>query len=419
MGSEGMGVWELPKGWEWVSVDSVVLRTERRNPTKSPDEPFVYVEISSIDSEIGAIVSPRKLQGQEAPSRARKVIHSGDVIFATTRPYLGNIALVPDRYDDQICSTGFCVLRANRDLIEPRWLYYLCRSDVVLDQVLPKMRGASYPAVTDGDILVSEIPLPPLDEQRRIVACIEELFAHIEEARGLRAAADQDAERLMPAAMRGVFTFNGELPAGWEWKTVKEVGDTERAPVQTGPFGAQLKSSEFVDAGVPVLAIGNVQWGYLDISDLKHVTPQKADRLSRYRVKAGDILFTRMGTVGRSCLVPPEADDWLISYHLLRVAVDKRRCEPKYLSYCFRGAPQIEEQIEKRSRGATRAGVNTAILADLRFPAAPLAEQRRIVEYLDAVQAQVAELKRLQAESAVELERLSGAILARAFRGEL
>ena len=149
------------------------------------------------------------------------------------------------------------------------------------------------------------------------------------------------------------------------------------------------------------------------------MTAQRADRLSRYRVKAGDILFTRMGTVGRSCLVPPEADDWLISYHLLRVAVDKRRCEPKYLSYCFRGAPQIEEQIEQRSRGATRAGVNTTILANMRFPAAPLPKQRRIVEYLDSVQAQVVELKRLQTESAAELERLSGAIPARAFRGEL
>jgi type I restriction enzyme S subunit len=419
MGENNVDLWPLPEGWEWRRLGEMVNETEQRSPDRFPDQTFTYVDIASVDNTTGTIVSPKELLGREAPSRARKVIRANDVIFATTRPYLRNIALVPEQYNNQICSTGFCVLRPNRRIIEPVWLYHLCRSDVVLAQIEPLMRGATYPAVTDGDILVATIPVPPLDEQRRIVARVEACFARLAEARRLGEVVRQDTDALIDAALTQAFESGDDLPPGWECKTLTDVGDKTREPVQTGPFGAQLKSSEFVESGVPVLAIGNVQWGYLDASELKYVTPQKAESLARYRVRPGDILFTRMGTVGRSCVVPPEAGGWLISYHLLRIAVQQEICDPRYLSYCLRGARSIGRQIEQVSRGATRAGVNTTILSNLRLPLPSLSEQRHIVAYLDGVQARVAALRRAQAAAAAELARLEESILARAFRGEL
>ena len=171
------GPYELPEGWRWVRLGEVCIPTERRNPSKEPDVSFVYVDISAVDNRTGRIVSPKKLKGAKAPSRARKVIRANDIIFATTRPYLKNIALVPPELDGQICSTGFCVIRANPSLTDPKYLFYLCRSDRVINQLnVNKMRGASYPAVTDNDVYEAIIPLPPLPEQRRIVARIEELM---------------------------------------------------------------------------------------------------------------------------------------------------------------------------------------------------------------------------------------------------
>jgi type I restriction enzyme, S subunit len=168
------GPYKLPAGWRWVRVGEVCAATERRDPSQNPGASFVYVNIAAIDNLAGEIISPRELKGVDAPSRARKVIRAGDVIFATTRPYLKNIALVPPQLDDQICSTGFCVIRANPELADLKYVFFVCSSDSIVNQLNEKnMRGASYPAVTDNDVYSAIIPLPPLAHQRRMVVKIE------------------------------------------------------------------------------------------------------------------------------------------------------------------------------------------------------------------------------------------------------
>src|SRR5260370_14978973 len=87
-----------------------VVKT-KRDPTLRPEETFLYVDIASVDVETGVIARPQELTGQEAPSRARKVIHAYDLIVSTCRPTRGAIAVVPEELHGQICSTGFSVLR--------------------------------------------------------------------------------------------------------------------------------------------------------------------------------------------------------------------------------------------------------------------------------------------------------------------
>lgn len=201
---------DLSIGWRWVRLGEVCLPTERRDPTKNPSTCFVYVDISAIDNAIGKIISPMEILGQEAPSRARKVIRTGDVIFATTRPYLKNIALVPSDLDGQICSTGFCVIRANREFAEPEFLFHLCRSDFVIDQLTTgKMRGASYPAVTDNDIYNTLIPLPPREEQRRIVAYLGQVQQQVTTLKHVQAETEAELRRLEQAILDKA--FRGEL----------------------------------------------------------------------------------------------------------------------------------------------------------------------------------------------------------------
>ncbi len=210
-----------------------------------------------------------------------------------------------------------------------------------------------------------------------------------------------------------------DLPGGWEYTTVVEVGRLNEEPVLTGPFGAQLPSKEFVSEGVPVIAIGNVTWGDLRLDKVAHVTPEKALKLTRYTLQPGDVLFTRSGTIGRSAVVPEYARGWLMSYHLLRVRVDKSVCDPMYLYYVFRGLLTIQDQINETARGATRLGFNTSLLKRLEFPLPPMDEQQQIVSRIeelfaraDAIEAAVEAAKRLR-------EKLDQSILTRAFRGEL
>jgi type I restriction enzyme S subunit len=117
------------------------------------------------------------------------------------------------------------------------------------------------------------------------------------------------------------------MPKGWRLGSLLDVADPTRQPILTGPFGADLGNDDFVTDGVPVLRIGNVQQGYLDLSDLLFVTDAKAHELERYKVRAGDLLFARQGaTTGRNTLATDLVDGYLINYHIIRVALDENRC---------------------------------------------------------------------------------------------
>lgn len=133
--------------------------TEKRNPTLKPDDLFQYVDISSIDVITGIITNPQELLGGEAPSRARKVIHEGDIIISTCRPTRGAIAIVPKELDNQICSTGFCVIRAKKG-VSIKYLHFILRSAVVKEQFRKFSTGSSYPAILEDDVKKTIIPLP-------------------------------------------------------------------------------------------------------------------------------------------------------------------------------------------------------------------------------------------------------------------
>ena len=148
-----------PKGWPVVPITELVDSIERRDPSLQPKEPFFYIDIAGVDGQLGAITGARKLIGSEAPGRARQIIAANDVLISTVRPYLRATALVPALYDKQICSTGFCVLRA-KGSSGFGFLYTLSRLQWFTDQLTARARGASYPAVTDTDVLGLSVPHP-------------------------------------------------------------------------------------------------------------------------------------------------------------------------------------------------------------------------------------------------------------------
>lgn len=118
-------------------------------------------------------------RGADAPSRARQLVRAHDVLFSTVRTYLKNIAQVPEACDGQVASTGFAVLRG-KEGVSSKYLFYFCLTEDFLDTLGSLQRGTSYPAVHDSDVREQFIPLPPLAEQRRIVAAIEEQLAQLD-----------------------------------------------------------------------------------------------------------------------------------------------------------------------------------------------------------------------------------------------
>lgn len=152
------------------------------DPKRQPENEFWYVDISAVDNKLKQIFKPQKTQGKFASVRARQVIRKGDVLVATTRPNLNAVALVPEQYDGEVCSTGFCVLRVGSEL-DSEYLYYFVRSEAFVNSLTDLTKGALYPAVTDWQVLAQEIPWFPVDQQRQIAARLKAQLVEVETAR--------------------------------------------------------------------------------------------------------------------------------------------------------------------------------------------------------------------------------------------
>jgi type I restriction enzyme S subunit len=206
-----------PKRWPVVPLKKMVERVERRDPSIEPETPFFYVDIAGVNGKLGVITEARSLMGADAPSRARQVVRENDVIISTVRPYLRATALVPSQYDGQICSTGFCVLRAKGGL-GFGFLYGISRLQWFTEQLNARARGASYPAVTDADIFNLRVPYP---NSREILLNMDHQVLDI--------LALQDKRQIIKANTCDLYenllhrAFTGDLTAKWREAHMKEL----------------------------------------------------------------------------------------------------------------------------------------------------------------------------------------------------
>lgn len=473
------GPYELPEGWVWTPLGDVCAINPRHEKGVVPNEtPVSFVPMAAVDHQDG-IISESSARPYGEVRKGFTHFIEGDVLFARITPCMenGKIAIARGLANGLGCgTTEFHVLRPLGEILA-EYIYRYLRQESLRRAAAANMSGTAGQLRVPTDYIKSvEIPLAPLAEQRRIVAKIEALF---EESRTARQALDRIPpllkkfrQSVLAAAFRGDLTrdwreqhpdiepasvlleriraarrskweenlrakgkdprrtkykeatqvdHNGleDLPEGWEYTTVVEVGRLDEEPVLTGPFGAQLPSKEFVSEGVPVIAIGNVTWGGLRLDKVAHVTAEKALKLTRYTLEPGDVLFTRSGTIGRSAVVPEYAKGWLMSYHLLRVRVERNACDPMYLYFAFRGLLTIQDQITETARGATRPGFNTSLLKRLRFPLPPMNEQRRIVSTIEELFGQADGIDAAVVCARRQADQIDQSILARAFRGEL
>ena len=164
---------EIPTEWRWVNLGKVAAPCGNKNP----DGPFTYIDVGSIDNQKGRIKDAVEILNEfNAPSRARKLVKLGTVIFSTVRPYLRNIAVVDRTFKPSaIASTAFAILHPV-EFLNSQFLFYWLRSSSFEMEVSKRMKGVAYPAISDGNFWSCSMPLPPLTEQKRIVTKVDELM---------------------------------------------------------------------------------------------------------------------------------------------------------------------------------------------------------------------------------------------------
>jgi len=162
-----------PDGVEFKAIGEVIHPTTNIKWSNISDEEFKYIDLTSVDRITHAIVNIQTISSANAPDRAQQIVRTGDVIFGTTRPMLRRYTVVPSEYDGGICSTGYCVLRPNGNVVLSNFIFHLLGTEEFYTYVEANERGASYPAISDSAVKAFRIPIPPLEVQRAIVTVLD------------------------------------------------------------------------------------------------------------------------------------------------------------------------------------------------------------------------------------------------------
>lgn len=298
-----------------------------------------------------------------------KIVRTGQFAYGPVTSRNGekiSIALLRDK--DCIISSSYTVFEVvNKNALDPEYLM-LWFSRPEFDRYARYMSHGSVREIFDWDELCKvELPVPSIDKQRSIVKAYQTITERIE----LKRRINDNLEATIQAAFDKAFHDAGvslpetiikqnKVPQGW---TDATVGDF--ASVQTGPFGSQLHNEDYVESGTPIITVEHMDGKYIAHRSLPLVSQNDVDRLRKYDLHTGDIVFSRVGSVDRAVMVSQHEDGWLFSGRCLRV----RPYDPNTGSYFlwWFNQPVIRQLVTASAVGATMPSINTSILNSIRI----------------------------------------------------
>lgn len=355
-------------------------------------------------------------------SLQRHSVEPGDIIVAAlgngARP-AGRACLIPMDFGPGIVKADCFRVRLHANSVHGPYVVLALNSEQFLRQVADRMRGATRPRMTLDILRSCTIPLPPLPEQKRIAAMLNEQMAS---ANALHAVAESllDAARSLNDAFWERF-FSSSRADSWPLRRINEVATGERA-ISDGPFGSHLKTEHYSREGARVVRLQNIGRGEFLNSDKAYVSLDHFSNLTRHAVQPNDIVVAALGDgarpAGRACLVPPDFGPGLVKADCFRIRLDASVALPEFVM-AFLNSPRRLRSVNAAMRGATRPRVTLAMLRETRVPVPPLPEQIEAVSKLSAAFAQARSLTKMALETSRAISDLPAKLLAQAFSGAL
>ena len=253
-----------------------------------------YIDISSVDNQRKEIIQTQIMSFEDAPSRAKQLVFPGDILVSTVRPNLNAVALVTEGFDSiTVASTGYCVLRCLSNT-DNKYVFYFCQSPAFIENMVAQATGASYPAVTSSTVKECSIPLPPLEEQRKIAAVLDKVSDLIAKRR-------QQLEKLdLLVKARFVEMFGDPVsnPMGWEETTIGKACYY----IKDGPHKSLVDVGK--ESGYPFISVRNIVNGKIDFSTAKYISEKDyQESIRKCNPQKGDILYSKGGTTGIAKLI--------------------------------------------------------------------------------------------------------------------
>jgi len=383
-GEEIQGSYDLPEGWRWVRLGNVAeIIMGQSPPSTTYNKEGIGLPFYQGKVDFGVLYPTPRVWC----SKPIKIAEAGDILISVRAP-VGPVNLCRER---SCIGRGLAAIRPKNSVLNNFFLFYYLKS--IENEWMGK--GSTFKAIKKRDLEDLLVPLPPLEEQKRIVSRLEQLVSRVEEAKRLRKQAREEAEKIMEAALNKVFSRAEEK----EWNLVKLKDLAQIIMGQSPPSITYNKEGK----GLPFYQ------GKIDFGEL-YPTPRIWCSKPIKIAEAGDILISVRAPVGpvnickeKSCIgrglaaIRPKSSisNLFLFYYL-------RSCEKMWVG-----------------KGSTFGAIKKTDLENLWVPLPSLEEQKRIVTYLDKIREMVTSLKKLQQKTEEELEKLIPLILDKAFRGEL
>jgi len=402
---------KLSNGWKVAKIKSVVQKTETYNPQNSQDSIFNYIDIGSIDNSAFKLTQPKEILGKDAPSRARKRVKKGDVIFATTRPNLKNIAQIEIDYYNSVASTGFCILRPISE-IDSKFLFYFLLTENIQNQIAPFIRGAQYPAISDNDLYSCSIPLPPLSEQINLVSKLDVLFARIDKSIYLLEENIKHTKGLMASVLEELFEKLKAESTIYKIKEIAEIKGGKRLPK-----GESIQDEK---TDYPYIRVTDfTDDGTIDVNSVKYMNKSVQEQIKRYIITSKDLYISIAGTIGKTGIIPKELENANLTENAARLVFKPNIKINNRFVYYFTLSDNFKDQVGLATKTVAQPKLALTRLAEVELPIPSIEVQNKEVQIFDELSRKFQEINNQQLSKLAYLKALKSSLLDRAFKGEL
>lgn len=360
---------------EWKPLGKITLRTSNikwRDATRS----YRYIDLTSVSVEKKAIIETLVVTPDSAPSRAQKLVEMDDVIFATTRPTQMRYCLIDEEFDGEVASTGYCVLRAKKEEVLPKWILHLISSSEFKAYLEENQSGSAYPAISDAKVKEFRVPIPCPDNPKKSLEIQAEIVRIL------------DAFTAMTTELTTELNLRQQQYNYYRDQLLSfDEGEVEHLPMShegVGSFvrGSGLQKKDFTAVGVGCIHYGQIYTHYGTYTDKTLTFVSKDFARKARKAQSGDLVIA---TTSENDEDVCKAVAWLGNEEIAvsnDACIYKHNLNPKFVSYFFQ-TEHFQKQKRQYITGAKVRRVNADNLAKILIPVPSLEEQARIVAILD------------------------------------
>tara|TARA_R110002124_G_scaffold209456_1_gene376005 strand:- start:486 stop:1730 length:1245 start_codon:yes stop_codon:yes gene_type:complete len=404
---------EFPRTWEVGAVGTLFDTITGSTPPKSQkdnygnDVPFVKPP-ELLDCKIGDTGDNLSMKG----ASTSRTVPPGSILISC----IGNLGKVGITEDTVAFNQQINAIKHKGNFV-PKFVFYQALSPWFRRQLASLASGTTVPIVNKSKFNSIQVGLPPIPEQKRIVAILDQAFADIDKARALTEKNLENARELFESYLQKVFSRRGE---GWEKVTLMEL--LERQWITShldGNHGGDYPSkSEFIDSGVPYISANCLVSGEIDFSKAKYLSDERAGKLRKGIAKNNDVIFAHNATVGPVAILKTNESQVILGTSLTYYRCDPDYILPEYLAQYMKTGV-FTSQYKKVMRQSTRNQVPITKQREFFHLIPPIEQQKEFASFLVELSGKIEDLKEIYNAKIKALEGLKKSLLQKAFSGEL